>query len=500
MDFANAMINESTKTYTENGAKAFNTTTDALVDLFAICGAMRNRSEREIINKFEAAFRENALLATKMLFYIGNIRGGLGERRTFRICLKWLANKHPGVVLKNIHYIAFFNRWDSIFELINTPIENSMWSLVHATLLNDIGTVVKCVVNNEQPQISLLAKWLPSENASSKKTRKLARYAISKLELSPKNYRKMLSTLRRVLKIVERDMSLNQWDNIYYPGVPSYAMKNYFTAFMKHSEERFNQYLEQLKNNKTTINSKVLFPSDLVRDYWNINRCKDTNDVLEQQWKNLPNFISGENNIVVMADVSGSMSMCSGFKPIYSAIGLAIYFAQRNKGAYHNLFMTFSEKPYFMKLDENGDLKDAINKVMHSCWNMNTDLNLAMKTILKVAKENNISPEEMPKALCVITDMEIDEYDTWSDKSFISWDYSQNLKNIFEEAGYALPKLVFWNVNSKKDTYLTKDEGTILVSGHSTSIFKTVINNLDQTAYNTMLNVLNDSMYDCITI
>lgn len=490
MNFANIMKEEATKTHTENGALAYNTTEDALLDLFAIGGALRKRDENEIISKFNAAFNEDALLATKMLFYIGNVRGGLGERRTFRICLKWLAQNHSGIALKNLPYIALFNRWDSVFELIGTPIEPSMWQLIADTLAKDATELTSAIQSDRKPQISLLAKWLPSENASSKKTRKLAREVISKLEISPKLYRKTLSALRRTLKVVECDMSANNWENIYYPGVPSYAMKNYRQAFQRHDGERFNEFIGKVTKGEEKIHADVLYPYNLVESYLNNYHIKDYDSVIEAQWKALPDYVGDGDNIIVMADTSGSMIG----RPIATAVGLAAYFAQHNKGEYHNLFMNFSDRPSFISLDEGSSLRDAILKVSRSSWGFNTNLEAAMNKILELAVKNNIPQEDMPKALCVISDMEIDHCTNRT------YDYVEHLSKKFKTAGYMLPKLVFWNVDSRKDTFLTKNPYTILVSGQSASTFKTVLKNLTKNAYQTMLDTLNNPIYDCITI
>ena len=497
MNFATVMKNAATEKYTENGAKAYCTTDNALLDMFALGGAMRKRTEQDIIKKFELAFKEDALLATKMLFYIGNIRGGLGERRTFRTCLKWLAQNHSGIVLKNMPYIALFNRWDSVFELIGTPIEPSMWKLITDTLAKDATELTSAIQSNRKPQISLLAKWLPSENASSKKTRKLAREVISKLEISPRLYRKTLSALRRALKVVERDMSANNWDKIYYPGVPSYAMKNYRNAFKSHDEERFNEFIGKAVKGEEKIHSETLYPYDIFEAYttrdglWSKPTMKPYDEALEAQWKALPNYVNDGANIVVMADVSGSMYG----RPLATSVSLATYFAQRNNSIFKDLYMTFTNNPHFIDISKCTTLHSALETVTNTDMGFSTDLEAAFNAILNLATNNHISQEDMPKALVVISDMEINSYMYDRNLNFVDM-----MKKRFESAGYKMPKLVMWNVDARHDTFLTKDNGVICVSGSSASTFKTIMRNLSKDAYQTMMDTLNDPMYDCITI
>ena len=493
MNFANVMKKQAQTKLTENGAVAYNTLNNGLLDLFAVIGALRPQSESEIEQKFARAFNEDKLLATKMLFYAGNIRGGLGERRTFRVCLKWLAQNYPEIVVKNIVNIPLFNRWDSLFVLENTPVESAMWEFIKVQLMSDIRAMKK------NHPVSLLAKWLPSENTSSKRTVRLARKAMSALNLTPRNYRKTLSALRKYIKVVERDMSANQWGDINYEGVPSYAMKNYQNAFAKHDAIRFSNYIASLNKGEAKINASTLFPYDLVREYVNevwtgglYYRNGKLDSVVEAQWKALPNYIEGENNYVVMADVSDSMNG----RPLMTSIGLAIYFAERNKGDYHNIYMTFTNEPHFINIKEGATLLENVKTVANTDVGYNTNLEAAFDYILSNAIYNNVSNEDMPKALIVISDMEIDRYMSGCGLGFVD-----TMKEKFNVAGYEMPKIILWNVEARQDTYLSQNPDVIYVSGSSPSVFKSFIGALNgETAYDVMLKTLNDKMYDCVQI
>lgn len=486
MNFAQSVKNQSTnisnRKLTENGAVAYSTLSNDLLDLFATIGALRPRSEQEIEMKFSRAFAQDRLLATKMMFYCGNIRGGLGERRTFRVCLKWLANNHPEIVNKNMSLIPLFNRWDSIFVLVGTPCEERMWRFVEATLKQDMRNM------SFEKSISLLAKWMPSENTSSQETRKLARVAMKQLGLSPRSYRKILSKMREYLDVIERKMSANEWEAIKYNAVPSYAMKNYSDAFRKHDYARFTEYLNYVKNGKTKINASTLYPYDLVHKVWG-----SRNETAELQWKSLPNYVEGENNYIVMADVSGSMMG----RPIETSISLATYFAERNAGDYHGLYMTFSSHPNFITLDDNSTLYEKVCKVRRTEIGYSTNLMRAFEKILSHAVQNHISPENMPKALIVVSDMEIDQYF----RPNARWDFLQVLRKKFADYGYECPKLIMWNVEARHDTFLSNNENVLFVSGQSASTFKQLCANLNgKTAWDLMIETLNDKMYDCVRV
>lgn len=495
MNFADAVKTNTNTKLTENGARAYTTQGNALTDLFAQIGALRSRDEREITAKYAAAFAVDPLLATKMLFYAGNIRGGLGERRTFRICLKWLAENHPSIVIKNAALIPHFNRWDSMFVLIGTPAEAEMWKVIYDQLNTDMAAVAAPISGRKIQPISLLAKWMPTETASSAETRALARKCMANLGLTPRTYRKVLSVLRKYLKVVETSMSAQEWEAIQYAQVPSYAMKNYHKAFAKHDPNGFSAYKASLVKGETKVNASTLFPYDLVAKY-SCGGCSggycSEDAIIEAQWKALPNYVTSENNILIMADVSGSMYG----RPMDTSVGLATYFAQRNKGAYHNLYMSFTNDPHFIELREGATLAECVRKLYSTDVGYNTNLEKAFDYILRHAIANGVSDDEMPKALVVVSDMEIDRYMRQNRMDFVD-----AMKTKFAIHGYTLPKLILWNVEARNDTFLSKHEGVIYVGGQSASTFRELCGNLDnKTTWDIMCETLNNKMYDCVTI
>jgi hypothetical protein len=405
--------------------------------------------------------------------------------------------------LKNLELIPFFNRFDALFVLVGTDCEAAMWELVGKTLLADVKAVKASTASKHIP-ISLLGKWMPSENASSVKTRALANKAIKALKLNPRAYRKMLSALRKHINVTERLMSAGQWASIDYAKVPSYAMHNYGSAFAKHDHERFDAYLKSVNKGEVKINASTLYPYDLVEKYmpgYGVG-CRGYGDcyvrenedaVVEAQWKALPNYLTKPVSAVVMADVSGSMRG----RPMATSIGLAIYFAQHNTGWYHNQYMTFTSDPHFINIKEGASLNQCVKQVASAGVGYSTNLQAAFMEVLKTAVNNNVPAKEMPKTLVVISDMEIDRYM----RPGSHWDFLQTMRARFEQYGYKLPKIVMWNVNARKDTVLSQSEDVIFISGQSASSFKSLCQNLDGiTAYELMLQVLNGKAYEKVRI
>ena len=328
-DFASAMRNEAAHTFTENGQPALNTTFNSCLDLFGTIGALRNREESQVETLFAEAFKEDKLLATRILFYARDIREGCGERKVFRNLLRYCAFHHPEAIKPNLDLIGVYGRYDDLYSLIDTPLEADMWKAMEVQFREDL---VNMANGNA---VSLLGKWIKTPDASSKETRKLGIKTAIHLGYSVRYFKRLLRALRKHIGVVESLMSTNQWDKIKYPEVPSRAMMIYRNAFLKHDEERFREYTQKVLTGEEKINSSTLFPYDIIEKFmhhWNWGE-PDNADILEAQWRQLPNYVEPGTNAIVMADVSGSMSG----RPMATSVGLALYFAERNVGAYHNL-------------------------------------------------------------------------------------------------------------------------------------------------------------------
>lgn len=459
------MKQKENKAFTENNALTFKSTQSKVLDLFSMGGSLRTRTPQEIEKFISQALAEDKILAIKCLFYLRDIRGGQGERRTFRESLKILSAYYPKDTEKLLKLIPEFGRWDDLFYLDDINIDK----IITEQLEKDI--------NSEHP--SLLAKWLPSEN-SGKKSKELAIKVRKYLGYSSKKYRKTLTLLRNKIKIVESQMSKNEWNEIDYESVPSKASMNYKDAFKKHDEKRYSKYLESVKKGEKKINTKTLFPYEIVR------QAKITkNETLDLLWKNLPDYTNKNEKALVVADVSGSMMGL----PITISVSLAMYFAERNVGIFKDKFITFSARPELQEV-KGVTLNQKIRNLENAHWDQNTNIQAVFDLILDTAIENKVKTIDMPKTIYIISDMEFDEATHRNDKTNF-----EIIKQKYEESGYEMPILVFWNVDSRQNnTPVTQNEkGVVLVSGASPVIFKMAVER--KTPYEFMLSVLNSKRY-----
>ena len=482
MNFADELRKHGNYTQTENGALALKSTNNVCLDLFATIGSLRSADESRICNLFELAFEEDKLLAMKIVFYARDIRGGLGERKVFRVLINYMADTHPNELLKNIHLFGEYGRYDDLYELVGTLLEEHMWNCMKVRFEMDLDAM------DRNLPVSLLAKWIKTADASSPQTRKLGILTAKKLGYSVYEFKRLVRKLRKYIDVTESLMSTGKWSEIDYSKVSSRAMLNYRNAFKKNDEKRFSEFIDRAVNGDEKINSSTLYPYDIVEK---ILYNGEKSNVLEAQWNQLPNYVDENTNAIVMCDVSGSMYG----RPMATSIGLGIYFAERNKGAYHNMFMTFSNKPT-SELLKGENLYQKIQNLSNADWGMSTNLKSAFEKILEVAISGNVEPNEMPKSLIIVSDMEID---SCCDNR---WTFYDAMSKLYESHGYVIPNIIFWNVNSRNNTFHVDSnrKGVQMFSGQSASTFKQLIACVGLTPVQAMEKVLNSERYDLISI
>lgn len=489
MDKMKETLNEEfNESVTENGAVGYRTTGKAMLDFNYKVASYRNYAEDAIIKDFEKVWLDDKVLAMQFIFFIRDREEGLGERRLFRIIIKHLANTEPEMVKKVIPVIAEYGRFDDLLELFDTPLEKETLSLIKEQWEEDIHLM------GIGENISLLAKWLPSINASSKVQKEKAKKIIKFFGIKEKDYRKCLSMLREHIDVTERKMCANKWDKIKYENVPSRANLNYNNAFLRHDEERRREFLSQVEKGKKKINAGKLYPYDIVHKYMNTQyglRPEDT--TLEQLWKALPS--KEITNTLVVADGSGSMTCTIGNTNVTAldvANSLAIYFAEHNKGQFKDKYITFSEHPQFVDFEGCTSLHDKIRKALAYDEVANTNIKAVFDLILETARQYNLSQDKMPANILIISDMEFD-YATDGD---INEKLFKIIERQYDEAGYKLPRLVFWNVNSRTGTIPLKENelGIALVSGFSTNIAEMVMSN-ELDPYKVLLEKLGTERY-----
>ena len=508
-------LEKNEKSYTENGAVGYKSTGHRLVDLNFKIPQYRQDIDTDL---FDKSLAEDEVLTLKWLLYLRDIRQGVGERKSFRHFVKHLCDNHEDLAYRFIANvdIAEYGRYDDYVWLYMNIKSDKIKNKIGKILVDRLYDDISCK-NNDEGNISLLAKWLPSENASSATTRAVATTLRKEVfHMSTRIYRKTLSSLRRYLDVVEVRMSNGEWSGIDYCKVPSKANLLYRNAFNKHDKERRDEFLADLAEGKIEIKAQAMFLHDIVHEYtrtndnyWNQEYKEDA--TLEELWK-AQEKVSGFNNTLVVRDGSGSMTRNipnSSVTAMDVADALTLYCAENNDGQYHNKFITFSSMPQIVDVNGKESLADKLTYLHEYTDCSNTNIEAVFDIILETATKSKATQEDMPNSVLIISDL---EYDAVRSDDVWSYDYDHEaiakedkvlfdcIAKKYKKAGYKLPKLVFWNVNSRTSTIpLTENEnGVILLSGFSKNLMEMVMSS-ETDPYEALKKVLNSARYDCIS-
>ena len=499
--FMSALKNDSNYKLTENGAVAKKSTMDKVYDMFAFSGAYRERTDDDVVLLFKNAYEQNPLLAMKCLFYLRDVRGGQGERRFFRLCMKWLARTHTASARRNLELVPEFGRWDDLYEFIGTSLEKDAFRLMK----NQLALDVQC----KTP--SLLAKWLKSENTSSAESRTLANKTREYFNMTHKQYRKTLSILRERIKVLERLMSANRWDEIEFDKIPSKAGLVYRNAFARRDMIKA-KYEKFAKSTETKVNAKTLYPYEVVgkaatlmrggRGYWYSSPQVDWDNterlMINKYWDNLADYFKGASlDAMAIVDTSGSMYG----QPLDVAISLGMYCAEKAKGPFHGNYISFSRNARLIEI-EGVDFCDKVYRIYQKNLCENTNLESAFNLVLNTAIKHRLKQSDLPKNLIIISDMEIDSAQGygygWGRNSRDTKTTMDVIRRSWEQAGYEMPNLIYWNVNARHNTILDDGPNITYVSGMSPSIFEQIMTN--KTGIDLMLDKLNSERYAKVTV
>lgn len=494
--FLKGLKEDTNYTMTEKNSISHKTTMSDVFDMFAFGGAYRNRTDDDCITLFKNALQENEELALKCLFYLRDCREGQGERRFFRVCYKWLAKEYPEIAKRNLPYIAEYGRWDDlIYVAAGTKLEELAFSIIKEQLEWDLTVSAP----------SLCAKWMPSINTSSAETRQLGIKLRKFLEMSNKDYRKMLAKLRKQINIVERLMSENKWNEIQFDKLPSKAGLKYKDAFARR-DLIAEKYKEFAASKDTKVNATVLYPYDIAHEVFNNfwDMTETDRAMLQKYWDNLPNYYGDkEENGLAIVDTSGSMTG----RPLEAAVSLGAYIAEKAHGPFANHFITFSDEPDLIRF-EGTDITDKFKRAIRANWDGTTDLKAVFDLLLKVAKKEGTAAEDMPQKLYIFSDMEFDGAIEYPKKrSYFARNTKEaeeqintlleDIANEWKAVGYELPPIVFWNLQCRQSNIPAMGGRFSYVSGLSPVMIQTILSGKD--GYDLMIAKLIDSgRYDVI--
>ncbi len=496
MSYLEKLKTEADGSRTLNGAKTHGSTGDACLDFFAVSGGMRYRKPADQISLFDRAYIETPDLAMKLLFHLRDIREGMGERKLFRTLLRHVAFTWPESAGKNAGCIAEFGRWDDVLCLLGTPAGKQAADTIRKQLAADEAALKRREAGVEDAHISLLAKWMPSDNASSPRTRKAARRLMKALGMDSKEYRRLVTALRARIGLTECQLTRKRPDKVNYGSVPAQAMLKYRNAFMEKDRDRFSGYLAEVRGGVKKIHTETLFPYEVLRPLFrNYGGCRNDRgeDALEQLWNHLPGTVANANAISVV-DTSGSMyGSCGPLVPALVSQAMGLYCAERCTGLFHNHMITFESTPHLVSI-HGSTLRDKLMYIRTLPWGGSTNLEAVFDLILRTAVSYGAKQKEMPQVIYIFSDMEFNCCMRNADRTVY-----ENAREQYEAAGYRMPAVVFHNVNSwqMQAPVTAHTRGTALSSGAGTHTMEHRFDG-NITPMEHMLRVLNSKRYAMI--
>ena len=483
-EFLKAMKEDMNYTLTENSGITHKSTMSDVLDMFAMGGSMRSRSDNDVIHMFKKAYEENSTLALRCLFYLRDVRGGAGERRFFRVCYKWLAENYYEEAKNLIPYVAEYGRYDDLFVLFDTPIKIDMLMYID-----------KIIHENKDP---LIYKWMPSINASSLNSKKMGREFASYFKMTEREYRRLLSWGRKACNLVETLMSQQKWDQIAFDKLPSKAGLLYKNAFMRREETK-DRYTKFMSDKNTKVNAGVLNPVNIAHQIFAYNDWhkpeKTEREAWQKYWDNLKDYYNGrEEPGIAVVDVSGSMAGL----PMDAAVSMGAYIAERGKGPFKNHFITFDTIPELVNFT-GVDIYDKFQRARNADWGGTTNIEAVFDLLLSTALRHHVKPEDMPKTLYIFSDMEFNRALT-TNNSYIK---DGEIDTVIEaqirkwhQYDYYAPRVIFWDLDARQNNIPAIGPKFSYVSGFSMNMVECILSEKD--GYDLMLEKLNSDRYSCL--
>jgi hypothetical protein len=466
-------IQKTSMTTTANGDITHATSANVFVDLFYKLGASRANPE-SLVPEFTAALATDLGIAVRLLLWARDVRGGAGERAVFKVLAKEAINAMTAdQAARFVKKIPEVGRWDDV------------WRLFYKTKYHTVAFdyIAESLLKGD----ALCAKWCPREkSANANVANALRRH----MQLSNSQYRKLLVKLTTV---VETQMCKNEWEAIELSHVPSQAMNNYSGAFARRAPEKWEDYITKVESGEAKINAGAIYPYQLLSHTYHTGFTMSAQQAA--QWAALPNF-AGDNNgkILPVVDVSGSMmsplSSDSSVTCLHVAMSLGLYLSERLNGAFKDTFVTFAGNPSLQVL--KGDMNQRLKQLSKADWGTSTDFDKVFKTVLNAALKHNVDQRDMPHTMIIFSDMQFNDCMNGSSNTA-----TERVKQMYADAGYVMPQLVFWNLHASKNSPVVYDtSGTALVSGFSPSMLKNLLSGEDMTPVAVMMKTLMVARYN----
>lgn len=434
---------------TENGAASIDQITFGSDLVAYFFKALRDANLEQLRGYLRNIWKDSPMDCIKVIFWTRDFRGKSGckgERKVFLDAMTWLSEEHKEVFDKLLIFVPEYGRWKDLFDLWELN-KNKISDIVIEQLKKD---------KESRKNVSLCAKWFPTEKSNLDKKYGIYNFIVEKMGITQRKLRKeYLVPLRAKSEVVES--IIPEWDSINYSHVPAIAMKNLRNAFLKHDELRFQEYLRSVDRGEAKINTGTLYPYQMIEKYLEYDCVFD--QTIEVMWKDFVEKVRSKGtlkNIIPVCDVSGSMIGL----PMEVCISLGLLLSEINTGAFANKVITFHDVPTLFTI-KGERLIDRVKSLRDAPWGMNTNFQATIELLLQ---ENNTKEQY---TIVVFSDMQFDE----ADKKYQT-NHNAMLEK-FVKVGIPFPRIIYWNLRGNTIDFPTCswDQNVALVSGFSANTF-----------------------------
>lgn len=490
---------ENTLVLTENGALMHGTSGHALLDMNFDTTQLNRQDGAEIYSRFHNALEESPAEAFRWLFYLRDCRGGMGLRNSFQEIMIRLLDEYPQFTKAFLELTPEYGYWKDLRVMYEKTSDTNLKKAIVEVYAEQLSKDIDALLKDES--VSLAGKYAPTDTSKIESNRKMANDLMEYMGIDRAQYRKMTRNLRKKIDVVEKRMSVNDWKGIDYQAVPSKANLRYSEAFRHHDAERFEKHIEAVNKGEEKRNVGQNFPHEILGQarigaIYRRNEYKSKDDVVEANWKSYPRENLGR--VMIVEDRSGSMGILinDSYSAREVADSLALLFSEQMTGEFKNTFITFSNRPEIRHLG-GGTVLERLQNLHRYTEVADTNIEAVFDLILKTAKRGNYTQGDMPETILILSDMEFNA--AQGRRCRVDETLFETIATKYEDAGYKLPRLVFWNLNGRTGGIPVRENelGVALVSGYSPSILKMVLaGNTDP--WKNLQDCLNIPRYDAV--
>lgn len=400
----------------------------------------------ELYSMFKNALQENPDLALKILLHTRDFKNGKGEKKISHLLLYYIRLNNPNIykyVLQNIIEVGYWKDVLHMCDLVKNENIDTEVELFSQQLLLDYSSL--------SDEITMCAKWAPSENS---KYHLVAKLIIEKMNVSPREYRKILTHLRSIIAkkhvILEQNLSQHNY-NVDIGNIPFKSRELYKNSLKRFTNSKGKKIVDRIELQKKYNSFIKSLSNTKINKIIDIAHIRNSDECVYKKWNEIiTKYMKNFKNCACVIDVSNSMKqkIKHSTLPIDVSISFGIFIQDSD---YKNKLFSFSDNPVQINLNSS-DILSKINTVKKTNWN----------NLLNYDKLKSIT--------------EIYQFD----KLFILTDINLNNEERIKLQNFNINRIVYWNLRSfKNEIKLETTQNLTEINGFTNYLMDSILSDND---------------------